>query len=291
MGYAGLVSYGHVAVFAVGCYGAAIATTRFQLGFLTSLCSATALATVFGMVLGLILVRVTYFYFSMLTMALGQLIFLVANRWYDVTSGDAGIQGISRGEFFASKGSYYYLVLFISCTVLFLLYRLLNSPIGYSLQALRENRKAVSFLGMNVFSIQYLALVISSSIGGLAGALYAFLSNSIDPSVASMYLSFEPLLSCILGGVHVFLGPVIGTVMFKSFEAVLVNLAPAFWPFFVGAMLIFFTIALPWGVIGFLQDPRFVRWLWVPTMKVFVRYHDAWFYFYRNRTRFRRQRK
>ncbi len=277
LGYTGLVSYGHAGFLAIGGYSAAIAFTKFDQGIYLSIAWGVMGALIVSVVVGLILVRVSSFYFSMLSLAMGQLVYLVANKWYSVTGGDNGVHGMVREGWLATAAGFYYFVLAFGIAVTLLMLRYIGSPVGYSLRALRENRKRLNFIGVNPLAVQYLSIVVSGMVAGLAGALYVFLGSSVDPGIAHVNKSFEPLLSSILGGIHSFWGPIVGTIFFKLIEAVFVSVVPTLWPLFMGTILILFTVGWPYGVIGFIQDPRFHIWMWKPTLRSLRYYHDSWY--------------
>jgi branched-chain amino acid transport system permease protein len=198
-GYTGLLSFGQAGFFAVGAYGCAkilLAVPNLFLGIAGGVAAAGAAAVV----LGILSVRHTRIYFSMLTLAFGMMIFSIAWKWRDFTGGDDGLVGIPRAPLeipglfsisVAAMERYYYVVLVLSLLAIVAMRRLVRSPLGLTLQAIRDSETA-AFAGVPVRRYR---LVASPSPGStrLAGALQPLLENTVTPQIAHWSASAEPI--------------------------------------------------------------------------------------------------
>ena len=162
-------------------------------------------------------VRLSGVHFAMLTLAFGQLVFTVVYKWYGLTGGDNGIQGIpvravSRGnslEHQLHQEMYYFVLMVVGMSVDFLR-RIRSSPFGATLKSIRENSQRAAYLGVNVKLYQWTAFVMAGAFTGLAGGLYALMEKSISPEMIHWTKSAEPVLMTIIGGIYSFAGPAVG---------------------------------------------------------------------------------
>jgi branched-chain amino acid transport system permease protein len=262
VGFGGMVSLGHSAYYAIATYACTILITHYQINPLLALVIAPLFSSVGALVIGLLTVRVTTIYFSMLTLAFAQIVYTAILRWVSLTNGDQGIQFNPEGWFFKSTMNVYYLVLIVVSLSLYLTYRIVQSPFGLVLRASRDNRKRIPLLGMSIGRIQLIAFCISAFFTGVAGALFALLEKSADPGVASFNVSVDPILSILLGGAHYFAGPIVGAGLYMSLQSILLARLPGIWLLFMGSCLVAITIYWPRGVMGMLEDPRWLKWGW-----------------------------
>jgi branched-chain amino acid transport system permease protein len=255
MGFGGMVSFGHAAYFALGAYAAALLVKRAGVPMLLAPLAAAAGALVFGV----FIVRLTHTYFAMLSLAFGQIVFTVIFKWKALTGGDDGLLDVWPPAYLKSAVAYYYFTTAVVALCLLALYAIVESPFGYSLRAVRDNPRRARFIGVNVRRHQLVAFVISGAFSGMAGALFAFYNGSVFPDFAYFTKSFEPLVVALLGGVHSFLGPLVGAFGFKVLEWLISRQWPIYWPLFLGAVVIAVIVGLPQGFVGLLGGRSWTR--------------------------------
>jgi branched-chain amino acid transport system permease protein len=252
-GYMGQLPFGQAAFYGLGGYGMAMLLTKFQVNFWVSLVAGVGIAALIGLIVGLFCVRLRGIYFSILTLAFGQLIFVVIYKWHNFTGGDDGIQGVFPPEFLKDPTAYYYFILVIFSLSAFILWRIIHSPFGYTLQAMRENSERTEFLGIPIARYQLIAFVISAAFAGLAGALWAPFYRSVAPSTLMWIKSGEPVMATILGGASLFFGPVLGTFLITFIHAYLLGFTH-FWPVIMGTLILIVIFLLPGGILGFIKE-------------------------------------
>ncbi len=252
-GVMGQLPFGQAAFYGLGGYGMAMLLTKFQFNFWVSFVAGIGIAALIGLLVGLFCVRLRGIYFSILTLAFGQLIFVVIYKWHDFTGGDDGIQGVFPPEFLKDPTAYYYFILLIFLISAFILWRIIHSPFGYTLQAMRENSERTEFLGIPIARYQLIAFVISAAFAGLAGALWAPFYRSVAPSTLMWVKSGEPVMATILGGAGLFFGPVLGTFLITFVHAYLLGFTH-FWPIIMGTLILIVIFLLPGGILGFIKE-------------------------------------
>lgn len=260
-GYTGLLSFGQAAYFGIGAYVCGLMLMKISSSFWLAILAGVVFATLSAITIGFFCVRLTGIYFSMLTLAFGQMVYAIVFKWYDVTGGDNGLVGVPKPtiSFFglasldlAPPLHYYYLVLVFFIVSIFLLWKLVHSPLGYVLQGIRENLERVSFSGLEVKKFQLISFSIAGCFAGLAGALYAPFASTVSPDVVGWTKSAEPVLMTLLGGSEVFLGPILGSGLFLLLKDYIISHTD-FWEIYFGIVLVFLVIFLPGGVMGFLR--------------------------------------
>ena len=256
-GYTGLLSFGQAGFFAVGAYGCAkilLAVPNLFLGLLGGVVIAAAAA----LLLGFLSVRHTRVYFSMLTLAFGMMIYSIAWKWRDFTGGDDGLVGIPRAPLaipglpalsVASMERYYYVVLVVSLLAIWLMHRLVNSPLGLALQAIRDSESRAEFAGIAVRTYRLVAFTIAGLYAGLAGALLPPLENTVTPPIAHWSTSAEPVLATLLGGIHVFGGPIVGAFLFFMIKDVIVRFTE-YWLIWLGVIVVALVMGFRGGVVS-----------------------------------------
>lgn len=261
-GYTGLLSFGQAAYFGIGAYVCGLMLMKISSSFWLAILVGVIFATLSAFAIGFFCVRLTGIYFSMLTLAFGQMVYAIAFKWYDVTGGDNGLVGVPKPtiSFFglisldlASPLYYYYFVLVFFILSTFLLWKIVHSPLGYILQGIRENLERVNFSGLEVKKFQLIAFSIAGCFAGLAGALYAPFASTVSPDVVGWTKSAEPVLMTLLGGSEVFLGPILGSWLFLLLKDYIISHTD-FWEIYFGITLVFLVIFLPGGVMGFLGN-------------------------------------
>lgn len=252
MGFGGMLSLGHAAYYALGSYAAALAFVKFGWPMAAAMALGPLVAIFAGLIFGVFIVRISHqehAYFLMLTLAFSQLVFTVIYRWYSLTGGDDGITGMMPAGWIATPQRYYLFVLAVVCVSLYLLWRIVHSPFGLTLQAIRDNPQRAEFVGLSIRRHQLIAFVVASLFAGVAGALYAFFSGTISPQIADWGASARPFLANTIGGVQSFWGPALGTIVLETIDSQVGRLTEHSL-LAVAALAILVGVFLPRGVIG-----------------------------------------
>jgi branched-chain amino acid transport system permease protein len=256
LGYTGLASLGQAAYLAVGAYATAILATKYQIGLgwdfwlvvLFGILLGAALAAIFG----LLAIRATGVYFLMITLALGQCVWGLAYRWNSLTGGDNGINLRERPKFgidLANEVTFFFVVFAIFCVSLLLMYTLVRSPFGKSLAGIRERELRMKILGYNTWLHKYLAFIIASGFGGLAGVLWAHTAGIVSPVNVELPTSVDALLMAVLGGPGTLVGGVIGSFIVFGLREYLSTVVP-WWQYVLGAVYVLTILYLPTGLMG-----------------------------------------
>ncbi len=261
LGYTGLLSFGQAGFFAMGAYASAKILLIFP-----SLLAGTAAGVVAGaitaLILGYLCVRHTRIYFSMLTLCFGMMIYSIAWKWREVTGGDDGLIGIPRAPFeipgilrigMDSMGSYYYFVLVISLIAIFVLYRIVNSPFGLTLKGIRDSENRVSFAGISIRNYRLLSFTIAGLYAGLAGSMLPPLENTVTPPLAHWTHSAEPVMVTLLGGIHTFSGPIVGSILFYLIKDIIVRYTQ-YWLIWFGSIVVFLVLVFRGGIVIFFAE-------------------------------------
>ena len=248
LGYTGLVSFGASAFFGAASYAAGIAVLHLFNNMYLAIIFGTITATVLGLVIGILILRRRGIYFSLLTLAFTQLLYEIAFKWTEVTGGENGLQGISRTSL-TSPLEYHYFVLAVVLCGMYAVWRIVHSPFGRVLQAIRDNEQRVQCLGYDTQRYKLGAFVLSSAVIGLGGSLLTFLIQSVYADNLNWQHAGDPVMMTILGGIHHFLGSTWGAIIFLVLSDQLSSLTEHWWLFF-GAILIAFILLSPEGVSG-----------------------------------------
>jgi branched-chain amino acid transport system permease protein len=198
-------------------------------------------------------VRLRAFYFAILTLAFGQLIWAIIFKWRSLTGGEDGIIGIPVPAMLSQEVNLYFFILLICVFCVAVLYWIINTPFGRILSAIRENPERTECVGINVDRSRLIAFVVSTFFAGLAGGLYCLLAGGAFPDLVSWGKSGEVLLACVLGGMFTFLGPALGAVGMILLESVVTSFFTERWPLILGAMFILVALGLPQGILGTTQ--------------------------------------
>lgn len=254
-GYTGLLSFGQAGFFAVGAYVCAKILLRapvLPLGILGGTTAATAAAVV----LGILSVRHTRIYFSMLTLAFGMMLFSIAWKWRAFTGGDDGLVGIPRAPLalpglfsvdVSTMDRYYYVVLAVAVVAIYVLFRVVHSPLGLALRAIRDSEQRAAFTGISVAVYRLIAFSIAGLYAGLAGSLLPPLENTVTPLVSHWSASAEPVLATLLGGIHTFAGPIVGATLLIVLKDIIVRFT-VHWSIVLGVMVIVLVMGFRGGV-------------------------------------------
>lgn len=268
VGQTGLVSFGHGAWFGLAAYAAALLQRNvFPGSLILPALGGLAIVGAIALAFGFLILRRRGVYFSLLTLALSAMLYVVAFRWTAVTGGEDGLGGIVRpvwlGISLESSLPYYVVVASIGFAVAFLLWRFHGSPFGAVLVAIRENEQRARFLGYPTDRYKLLAFVISATLTGLAGILLLFNNRMTSADPISVAFSGELLAMVVIGGMRSFLGPALGALFFVIFRDYLSS-ATENWLFFFGLLFVLFIVFSPTGLVG-LGERLLAPWCKRPT--------------------------
>jgi branched-chain amino acid transport system permease protein len=216
-GYAGQISLGHAAFFAIGAYTSAICTARLGLPFPVAFLCAGFLSLLFGLGVGRAALKLEGAYLAMATIGFGEIVKMVLIHWESLSGGPAGISRIPNpsllGFTFATAQGKYYLVMAVTFLG-FLCYRnLMNSDYGKQFTAIKENPLAAEAMGVNTTRMKVIAFGLSTLYAGFGGSLYAHLNNYLAPDAFPMSESITLLLIVVIGGMGNIMGPVLGSIV------------------------------------------------------------------------------
>ena len=263
LGYTGLVSFGHAAYFGVGAYTCAILMKTHGVAFPLAFAAAGASAAAFALLFGFFCVRATKIYFAMLTLAFSQIVWAVCFKWNSVTGGEQGFSNVpypdlswlgSLPYFSSLRGAdlYYLLVLVLVALGFAALHRIVDSPFGRVLTAIRENPERAQFVGIAVRRYQLAAFVVAGAFAGWAGALFGLFNRGVFPDFAHWSKSAEVLIMVILGGIGNFWGPAVGAAALTLLNHQ-ITAVTQYWPLVLGTVLIVLLFAFPGGILGMLK--------------------------------------
>jgi len=252
VGYGGLFQFHHAAFYGVGAYTFGLLLTKTHLPMLVAFIAGPIAAALAGLLIGWFCVRLIKLYFAMLQISLGSLLWAIAFRWYSLTGGDDGMHGIPTPSFLFSSTHAYYFILIVFSVCLLLMYLILKSPFGMTLQAIRDNPDRCEAVGVNVRRHQLIGIIIATFFAGVAGVLFVVLEHSVFPDLLFWILSLEVFIMCLLGGWFTFIGPVIGAAIMVSLRT-FVGIYTQYWTLILGVLLIFLIFFLPEGIMGFIS--------------------------------------
>ncbi|MCZ6872907.1 MAG: branched-chain amino acid ABC transporter permease [bacterium] len=255
MGYTGMISFGQAAYLGIGGYTAGLLLKKISgLPFALGLISGPIGGALAALIIGYFCIRRTHIYFAILTLAFGHIIYLICFKWYDFTGGDNGLIGIPVPDWILEStfSNYYKFVLVICLASVYLLWRIVNSPFGKTLSAIRENPERADFVGVNVKLYQLYAFMVAGFFSGLAGTLIMINERSIYPDLAHWTQSTQVLLMSLLGGVYTFFGPMIGALILLTMDADITQDYPEIWQLFLGSTMVLILYGLPGGILGFI---------------------------------------
>ncbi len=264
LGYTGLPSFGHGAYFGVGAYAFGLMQKFVSANLWLDLGGAVLAAALCGALVAAFISHRRGIYYALMTIAFGQVLWFIAVKWHSVTGGEDGLLNLKRMP--AELGfvsipltdnvSLYYFVLVVSCLAAFLLWRIVHSPFGRVIQAIRQNETRAAFIGYNVWLYKWLVFVISAGLSGLAGALFALSQLGAFPDVMSLNSSgFVVMMTLIGGGLVSFWGPLIGAALFFVARDALGALTST-WPLWYGLMFMAIVLLKPEGIAGLFQSRR-----------------------------------
>ena len=262
IGYVGLVSFGHALYFGWASYLAAYAAKSWGLQPEFAVVIGTATAAGLGLLGGVIAIRRQGIYFAMITLALAQMMYLVALR-VKLTGGEDGIQDVPRGRLFGAfdlnnEMTMYAFVLVVVAAAFFLIYRIINSPFGEVLKAIRENEQRSISLGYRTDRYKLIAFVLSATLAGLAGSMKAIVFQLASLTDVHWTMSGEVILMTLVGGLGTIFGPVVGAFIIVAMENYLAPFGQ--WVLVIqGAIFVVCVLVFRRGIIGELANRLRVR--------------------------------
>ena len=261
LGYTGLLSFGHSAYFGVGAYAVALMVkylkvTSMELFLVGAIVASILITALFGVVC----VRYTTIFFGILTLALSQVLWSLAFKFFWVTGGTDGLRvptpslfgGLVTGagdKIAFMSHAYYYYVLITFCVCVVLMWVIVNSPFGMALKAIRDNETRAEFVGVRIWRYRWVAFLVSGVFTGLAGALWVPLNGLTTPDIMHWTFSGEIVFMTVLGGFRSFAGPIIGAIVFNYLKTYAVGYT-VYWQLLLGAVLVALVLSLPTGIVG-----------------------------------------
>jgi len=265
-GYTGLLSFGHALYIALGAYTVAILTSRLGIKSMElNILASIGVSLLISIPIGILCVRYVRIFFGMLTLAFGMLFHSILFKFYDLSGGDSGIkvvrpnllgQDLSELDKTAFLiGPFFYYSLVVMLIFGYLMWRIVRSPLGLHLQAIRDNPRKAEYLGVKVHQFRLISFVISAVYGAVGGALLIVPVGLADPELAYWTQSGNIVFMTILGGFNNFFGPIIGAFVFIGLKDQLVTLTP-YWRFALGVVLVLLVILLPNGIMGIFSKKK-----------------------------------
>ena len=263
-GYTGLLSFGHALFVASGAYGAAVLSSKLGVrSFELVLLIAGAAAVAVAIPVALLAVRYVRIFFGILTLAFGMLFHSFLFKFYDLTGGDTGIRvlrpsllGMDFKELDKTAfliGPFYYYCLALLIVLGVMMWRLVHSPFGLHLAAIRENPRKAEYLGVRVRFFRLIAFLISAFYCAVGGVILAINIGQADPELAYWTHSGELVFMTVLGGFANFFGPLVGAFAFIFLKSELMG-ATQYWRFFLGVTLVLIVVLFPRGLMGVGMD-------------------------------------
>ncbi len=267
LGITGLPSFGHGAYFGIGAYAFGLLQLKVWPNLWFNLAGAVLVAALFGALVAAFISHRRGIYYALLTIAFGQVFWFVAIKWHSVTGGEDGLLNVRRLPadfgFFAfdlkANQSLFFFSLALFVLVVLGLWRLVHSPLGRVLSAIKQNETRASYVGYNVWLYKWLAFTLSTALAGLAGALFAMAQNSAYPNVMSLHNSgFVVMMVLIGGGLVSFWGPLIGAAFFILARDLLGAYTET-WLLWYGLIFMAMVLFKPEGAAGIWQAWRATR--------------------------------
>lgn len=266
LGYTGIVSFGHALFFGIGAYsvGIMVIHTGASLGYVgLAILIALILNMVLSLLIGFLSLRVKDTYYAMITLAIAQLGFIMAEKARHITNGYDGITFKIPGIFMDRIIFYYVALAFLILSFVFL-WKFTHSPVGRILVAIRENEQRVKFLGYNVLHYKLISTVVAGAFAGLAGSFYAIHMRFVSTGVMTAYKTIDALLAVVIGGVGTLYGAIIGSAVVNFAGDYLSRLAkvhPLFerWYILFGMLYILIVLFAPYGIMGLVNRIGFKK--------------------------------
>jgi len=256
LGYGGMLSFGHAAFFGIGAYSTGIILIRLVPSIPLALLGAVLVSSLTAAFVGYASIRRHGIYFTMVTLAFAQMFYFIAFKWTSLTGGDDGLQGVPRPnlgplDIHAEINLYYFILILVVVSML-VIWRTVNSPLGTTLQALRENRDRAMSIGYDVDRFRLIAFLISGFFSGLAGGLYALLLNMVPLNSLHWTTSGEVVVMNITGGMGTLFGPAVGALVIILLRDIMSGYTDS-WNLFMGLIFMLAVFGFRGGIAGFVR--------------------------------------
>jgi branched-chain amino acid transport system permease protein len=256
-GYTGMLSFGHAALFGLGAYGCGIPLAKYGWHWLPAIALGIVTAGIGAGVIGWFATRTRGIYFAMVTLAAAQVTYYIAFQWISMTGGEDGLRGVNLGAIdvlglrlnILDPTTKYYAILVIVAIALWLFSRILQSPFGAVLEAVRENETRAAACGYDVRRTRLVAFILSGLFSGLAGTLYAIHLSVVPIETLHYFTSATVLMMTLLGGMGTFFGPFLGAFVYLLL-ADIITVVTVHWQLFVGALFVLLILFFPRGIWG-----------------------------------------
>ena len=256
-GYTGMLSFGHAAFFGAGAYVAGIAIAKFGIPWYGAVPLGVLGGGFLAFIIGALSTRTRGIYFSMVTLALAQLVYYVVLQASSWTGGENGLRGLTVDKInlfgwtvnFLDPVNKYYILMLFAALALWIVSRILNSPFGAAIEAIRENERRARTCGFDVERTKLLSFTLSGLICALAGTMSALHLAFVPLDVLHYQTSGMIVMMTLLGGARSFFGPFVGALAFLLMEDVF-SLWTSHWQIIVGSIFILFVLFLPKGIWG-----------------------------------------
>jgi branched-chain amino acid transport system permease protein len=258
VGYGGMVSFGHAMFFGSGAYVFGLLMQKTQVSIPVAILGAIAFSGLLGLLIGAICVRLKEIYFSFLTLAFQMLIHSVILTWTSLTGGDQGLMGgIPRPPFLGINLSEHTNLYWFSCTLgvvcLLVMRVILQSPFGATLRMVRDSSERAAFLGIDVWRIKLYAFILSSCMASVGGVLMALFVSGAFPDFGYWTMSGDAIFMIMMGGLHVFIGPVVGAGLLLLFNDIITR-TTEYHGLALGLVVLLFALGFKRGITDFLLE-------------------------------------
>ena len=255
VGYGGMVSFGHAMFFGSGAYVFGLLMQKTQVSIPVAILGAIAFSGLLGLLIGAICVRLKEIYFSFLTLAFQMLIHSVILSWTSLTGGDQGLMGgIPRPPFLGINLSDHTTLYWFSCALgvvcLLLMRIILQSPFGATLRMVRDSSERAAFLGIDVWRIKLYAFILSSCMASIGGVLMALFVSGAFPDFGYWTMSGDAIFMIMMGGLHVFIGPVVGAALLLLFNDIITR-TTEYHGLALGLVVLLFALGFKRGITDF----------------------------------------
>lgn len=250
LGFTGIASFGHAIYFGLGAYTVAVMSVKLNMSFWVGLIVAIILCIIISFIISMITIRVKNVYFNMVTMALGQLFYVMSLKLSKVTGGDDGLPGVR--SVFPDKVVFCIVLLVLLALVYIFCQRLVQSPTGKILQAIRENEGRVGLLGYNVLTAKTLVIQISGILAAIAGAFYVSFVGIAYPATMHSAMTLQALFMVVIGGTGTLHGAILGAVVMRLADTVLSQITSR-WMLILGLVFVVMILFFPKGIVGIIQ--------------------------------------
>lgn len=249
IGYAGMLSFGQAMFFGFGTYAAGLLVTEFGAPMIAAIAAATLLSGLAALAVGALCVRRTGLYFLMLTFAFNQMFYFAAYSFSSLTGGEDGLPGVDRPLFLADPRQLYLFVVLVFLLQLAVMKRIVESPTGRILQAIRDNPARAAAVGYDVQRYRLIAFTISGLMTGMGGALFAFVFEFVPIDKIHWSFSGDIIFMTLAGGSTYFLGPVAGAAFYTVLQET-VSVYWKHWPLVIGVVFAAVILFARTGAIG-----------------------------------------